>query len=357
MLVAAVLYFFLSYAYGGPSAPRSRTAALFAFAFLTALSVSIKRENSLLPIALTTLAAIVPFFSGGRTRAKGLGWIVLASVLVLVYATLELHIAASVASEVGEYGEFPFGVSGLASMLPSFSAAFGTFRWYLGTLLLVAVGLFVAFRERGLALYPAVLLVAYLLLYSTHVRSYYQLQAADVAPVDALRYSMNLMALWSVLAGVGGGQMLKYLFKVLPLRLRFAQVCGAVVVLVAAIESYRVTKSLQEEWMTDEYFSRIEPALIAARLAKESGAAILTAEPLLIQMYGDTDLNLFDFHGVKSELGDSLNSGTLLYVEHAAYSDPTTLTRYKEQLEALGRWQRREVHQGADFVIYALSLK
>jgi hypothetical protein len=52
-------------------------------------------------------------------------------------------------------------------------------------------------------MYAMCVFIAYLLLYSSHVRSYYQLESGSVGQFDTLRYSMNLAGLWSILAGLG----------------------------------------------------------------------------------------------------------------------------------------------------------
>jgi Dolichyl-phosphate-mannose-protein mannosyltransferase len=353
LLVGASLYFFLAYAYDPSSSKFARTSALLAFAFVTALAVSVKRENMLLPIVSPCVAVLLKRAAPQRTAPRGLGWIVLASILVILYGTSELHVSTSVASEVVEYRGFPFRLTGLLSMLPAFVASFLRFKWFLGTWILVAAGTVLAMRERHLALHLVGLLVAYLALYMTHVRSYYQLHASDVAPMDSLRYSMNLMVVWSVLAGFGAARLIaRARMYAANRRLNKIPAVAALCGVLAASTSYLVTRALRTELVADEYYTRVEPAVAAARLAKELHAQVLTMEPLLIQMYGDDGVNVLDLTSVNRDLLASITEGELLYVKHAAYSTGTNLDRYDDELQAINELSWRLVHRGSEFSIY-----
>ena len=108
-----------------------------------------------------------------------------------------------VRSETAEYATFPFSLAVLRTMLPLFLRSYLSVSWYLGSSILVLLGLIASIRARRRYIYPISVFTAYLLLYASHVRSYYQLQGGDVTQFDTLRYSINLAGLWSILAGLG----------------------------------------------------------------------------------------------------------------------------------------------------------
>src|SRR5579875_1267599 len=50
---------------------------------------------------------------------------------------------------------------------------------------------------------PILLLACFVLVYATHIRSYYEMESGHVDDQAALRFSMNLMGLWGIAVGLG----------------------------------------------------------------------------------------------------------------------------------------------------------
>ena len=184
-------------------------------------------------------------------------------------------------------------------------------------------------------------IIAYLSLYVSHVRSYYQVNYGDVTPADALRYSMNFMTMWALLAGVGLSYVVRGCRGVGDgLRWRAVGVTAALVVYGAT--AYRYTTALRDEVTSEEQRTRIEPSVVASQLAVAMGSAdtyVVTLEPLVLQMYGPSNVNVIALTRVNDQLIAALASQhehlKLLYLDNAIYRNEIDQNRYRPQLEVL----------------------
>jgi len=189
----------------------------------------------------------------------------------------------------------------------------------------VLVGLFLIRRCDCLTLYPVLVIIAYLSLYVSHVRSYYQVNYGDVAPADALRYSMNFMTMWALLSGVGLAYVVSRCRGVGDgLQWRAVGVTAALVIYGAT--TYWYTTALRDEVTSEEQRTRIEPSVVASQLAVAMGSAdtyVITLEPLVFQLYGPLDVNVIELTRINDQLIAALASRhehlNLLYLDSGIY--------------------------------------
>lgn len=150
---------------------------------------------------------------------------------------------------------YPFTVGRLATFVFGFARSFFVNEWYGGAVFVVAIGAIVSCRRRGLLLVPLVVFIAFGLLYAFHIRSYYEMRSGNVESLAALRFSMNLMTVWALLAGIGIGAVM---MKVRGLGLyrrykRISLIIGVGTLAFALAVSFIVTKSLRADAVEDEY--------------------------------------------------------------------------------------------------------
>ena len=208
--MSLALWWCLRYAFARPE-HSSRWHPLVTWcAFTTTLlfSLTVKRENILLAIVLPVIVFLVQFFNkrSQLSPIRNAWWIVLGSLVAFIFS-LQMKLFQSMGSETVLLNKFPITSGELIRLLPVFLRSFLVANWYGGAAILVLIGAAVAGRKRSLALFPLLLFTAYVLLYAFHIRSYYEMQSGNTDPRAALRFSMSLMSMWSILAGLGSASL------------------------------------------------------------------------------------------------------------------------------------------------------
>src|SRR5208337_495314 len=208
-------------------------------------ALTIKRENILLVIMLPVIAFVLHLAGKGAKNPpnRKAQWILLSTALALGFS-YQMRIIQTTGEETALLERFPLTLGGLLRLLPVFLRSFLVVQWYGGVAFLVLIGAMVAWRRKGLTLFPLVLFVAYILVYAFHIRSYYEMRLGQTDPRAALRFSMNLMGLWSILAGLGTAALLGLiqgtrLYKNHQLVFKTVGACG---LLFAISGSYLATK-------------------------------------------------------------------------------------------------------------------
>ena len=293
LVTLAVLFGVRSLLLSPRQADRGAVFNAAAYGALTLLAISVKRENFIVPAVLCGITTAL------LVAARGPSWPRLlrtcaVSVVVFGVATafvwLKLDFGSTIASETGEYGQYPFSVGILIEMAPVFLRSFSHWEcgtWAQGWLAIVGAWTLIS-RLRAAQLAVPLIFAAYLILYMSHVRSYYILNHGELTDADALRYSMNVMSLFSLMVGFGCCQIADVLPKWRTGQWPFyMNVVGAVVCLTAlCIASYIHTYVLRAAASEDEWHVRVEPALAAAGLLGSEAVAhtdVITLEPLLLR--------------------------------------------------------------------------
>ena len=350
----------------------SQRALLVNWLALTAtavLAVAVKRENVLL-VPVITLAGLM-FNLGRRDRAQRKRWLVNLGALTsggicVVFAVVQLRIVTVVQREMVEYAVFPFNVAVLRTMLPLFLKSYASVSWYLGGGILVLLGLIASIRAKRCGIYAVSVLIAYLLLYASHVRSYYQLQNGDVAQFDTLRYSMNIAGLWSILAGLGFAFSVDTLTKGrfgAWLRRRSGRVILWLFVGTYVMSSWVLTNRWKEDMVSTELAIRIEPAEAALELVDDLGTKntfVITLEPLLVQMLCREPVNVIAFPYLNGSLVQDVRrnnpEATFLYLEQAIYTSESDRERYRGAFDFLDGVQKERLSGNKNYVIYRINM-
>ena len=312
------------------------------FAFSTALlfAQTVKRED-LLPALILPL--LTPFLLQQKRR-KVIGILVATTSALALILAAGMHLQNTLSNEDELVKQFPMTASHLVAFVAGFLRSFMVFKWYAGTVFLAAAGLFIACRRRGIVLIPAVLLFAYVFLYACHIRSYDEMQSGAVEPQTALRFSMNFMGPWAIVAGLGTGSILtklagSHLWKT---RRPWLRLSTAIVAAAALAMSFIYAERLRDYEVEDETISRLTPARSAVHLARHPGGGpdlIITMEPLLIQMYAGPEVRIADLESVTPEelklLMPTSGGNQLIFLDETDHQSDTDLTRYGPQMAYL----------------------
>jgi hypothetical protein len=277
---------------------------------------------------------------------------------------LQLHLPQTQSSQIALLHKFPLTAAELASFLPVFVSSFFVVQWYGGAIILVLIGVIVASRQRGLALFPLLLFAGYLLLYAFHIRTYYEMKSGSTDSRAALRFSMSLMGMWSILAGLGTASMLRWLQRTRFWTNHRVPVNWIVGCTVAAIvvASFFATDYFREDVVRDEFRMRIEPSLTAVRAADHDPTRktyILTLEPLIPQMYADPSVDVIGLRSlndaVMKDIGFDQGAVDVLYLDERIHRSPEDEERYKSQLEYLNHFQRTSLTSNSLFSIIKID--
>jgi hypothetical protein len=271
-----------------------------------------------------------------------------------------MKIIQTMSSETALLNKFPLTRSELICLMPVFLRSFFVVRWYGGVVILVLIGVVIAWRRMALELFPLLLFVAYVLLYAFHIRSYYEMLSGSTDSRSALRFSMNLMSLWSILAGLGTASLVGWVRGSRPWKNHRAMAVwiAACVLVVALGVSYYATTYFREDVVEDEFRMRIEPSLTAVRIAthdRTRPSYVLTFEPLIPEMYAESDVKVLTAvdldGGVMREIGFLNGVTDVLYVDEAIHRTPADAERYKSQLEYLNEFPHKILATNAIFSV------
>jgi hypothetical protein len=365
--MSLVLWLYLRYAFAPPSRG-FRWHPIMTWCAFTAIllfSLTVKRENVLLIIALPVIVLLVRY-KDMHSNHSSIGrscWIVLSASFGLILS-FQMRILQTTSSETALLGKYPLTRSEFLGLLPVFLRSFFVVQWYGGAIILVLIGIIAAWRRMALELFPLLLFASYVLLYAFHIRSYYEMLSGSTDSRSALRFSMNLMSMWSILAGLGTAALVAWVrrsrrwsnHRVL------ADWTAAFAVVIALGVSYYATTYFREDVVEDEFRMRIEPSLSAVRVANEDRTRenyILTLEPLIPQMYADPSVDVLGLDDlddpVMKEIGFSEGVTGLLYLDEEIHRTPADAERYESQLEYMNHFPRSTLTSSAVFSIIKVA--
>jgi len=202
------------------------------------------------------------------------------------------------------------------------------------------------------------------LLYAFHIRTYYEMRSGSTDARAALRFSMNLMCMWSVLAGLGTAALLRWVRRTRMWKNHSVLVNGIAVCTVVVIVgvSYFATSYFREDEVADEFRMRIEPSLAAVQIAardRTKETFVITLEPLIPQMYADPSVDVLSLHDLNGaamgEIGFTQGVANVLYLDEEIRRSPADAERYKSQLEYLNQFQRSTLTSNAVFSVIKIA--
>lgn len=327
-------------------------------------SLTVKRENILLAILLPLLTPLIVAHRSESRCGREISIVLVAVSSVLAFPlSANMRLLHTTSSEATLLKEFPLNPAHFFSFVTGFVRSFFVLEWYGGTVFAVVLGMIVLWRRKGLCLVPLCLFTAYVLLYAVHIRSYYEMRLGQVELASALRFSMSLMRLWSILAGVGVGAAMAT-FPTLGLRpskrivtgLKWASVAGVLGI------GFVLTRSIRSDAVEDETHVRLAPAFSALEDTSSGGSEfIVSLEPLDIQMYAGPASGVVDLATVDpSELKTMMSPGSsdqFILIEETDRESHADMDRYGEQFQYLKSLSRKTLHSGDGFEIIHLARK
>lgn len=324
-------------------------------------SMTVKREDALLALLLPLLMLIPS--AKGEVRSRRLWrWFITASSLLAILLSWRMQLWATSQNEQVLLHQFPLTPLRLLHFTISFISSFAVMKWYGGTFVAVLGGAIVAIRRKSAALIPLLLLIAFILVYATHVRSYYEMASGRVSPESALRFSMNLMGLWSLMAGLGAGWFIRVLqgLKLLRSRVHLQRYALTAVTSALLCVSGAAVYRLRRDVVEDETNSRVMPAMVAAEATEDKGADlayILTMDPLVIQMYEGKNVRVVDLESIDGNILHALITSRvkLVLLKQDDRFQVADLERYGEPIRRLLLMPSTRIDGGEGFSVMRID--
>jgi hypothetical protein len=342
--VTLVVWLYLRLCDRGQLGRGSQAITWIAYSAALLFSQTVKREDILLAAIMPImLPFILPRGNSRRSEKYTSGALIIGTSALAAILSIKIHLLQTSSSEVKLLQQFPMTPLHLATFVVGFLKSFFVNEWYGGTVFAVIDGIAIAVMRRGRALLPIVLLTAYVLLYAFHIRSYYEMRSGLIEPRAALRFSMNVMALWAVVAGQGIGSIMTSLVRSRTWN-RYGQLsfyCGGTVAAVTLVLAFIATLHLRESAVEDERISRLDPAFSVIHFTSLVGTQfdpVVTMEPLIIQMYGAPTIEVVNLEALGSDALRliSRNGGSdVLFLNETDTLSDADMDRYGEQVRRM----------------------
>jgi hypothetical protein len=248
------------------------------------------------------------------------------------------------------------------ALFPAFLMAFGFWRFYLGfgfLLLLMPICWIKYPRMRGVI----IIFVAYLILYSGHWRSYYFTRSLEASIWDTVRYALNILPLFAIVAGAC---FFTALSGINIGKLHIRGIIGRIVVLLALLlmaSNIWISLNLRSELLGEERIGRVLPVRRAIDLMQnlnDSEYWVFTYTPCLFQLYGSPDLNIVDISGINrySEIADEIVRNDRAYACLTPFDRSEQVrTRFPMQSAWLDSNSAETLNQTDEMIIIRLELE
>lgn len=363
LCMTAALWYFLRFVESRQENVWTQVSTWIAYTTTLLYALLVKREDLLLPIAAVASLPFVLRKNGwaSSTTVRTVALLLLPSLLA-AGLTASIGLRSTTATEADVLRRFPITAAHLFAFVFGFLRSFWVLHWYAGTAVLVLAGIVAAFVKFPRTLGPVILLIAYVIVYAFHVRGYYEMEAGHVELDAALRFSMNMMTLWAVVAGCGGAFLvstlrpLKRLHESAALRRYLAM--GALSLVALPLWW---TLRLRDYETEDEWRSRFTPAAAAVDYAQraQSSLYVVTMEPLTVQMMGDPNLRVVDLEAADlrtlHELVSKNPKNPLLVVRQDDRFSTTDIDRYGEPLRYILSIPHTVVDRGDGYQLLMLD--
>jgi hypothetical protein len=343
----------------------SRSLFWAAWTLVALYSQTVKREGLLISVIfLVVLPWIFGSFKVPRHRMYEVSCLLLISVALAGGLSLTMHLFQTTIHESELLDAFPLNVTRLTILVYSFLRSFGVYRWYAGTGVSVLIGMILCCRRKSLASVPLALFAAFIVLYALHIRSFYEMRSPSLDPQTALRFSMTLMGLWAILAGLGLWALGRTIvgFRLFLAYRKPITITVCCIIVGLCIRSFKQTVALRDESKEDEDLVRLRPAEDAEEMASRAPAKpdyVVTLEPLIIQMYSPATEKIIDLETVTATTVPQLLAGDdsvgIIYLEEQINQTDADEARYKLQTQFIDTLPRKLLEQTESFRVFRLG--
>jgi len=280
-------------------------------------------------------------------------------VIILVFSFVSLDVLGIVDINKGDISQAPFALSYFKDLAPVFLKSFLSIRWHLFYFLFFLIGLFVSIKK-GYALFPILIFLFYLALYTTHYRSYYYTRGIEVTIDEAFRYTTSMISFYSLTVGLGIYFFITKISKNLnPYGLKKSLRTILVILSIFILGvSYFYSYQNRAYFIEDELKSRIYPVKRTLEFINHKNISVISSEHILFQIYGNKSLDVIDFNSIDiliptSLVDERIETKEVIYLQ-TIENDEINGKRYSKQFEFIESKNKELIYEEDHFRIYRI---
>lgn len=276
-----------------------RFSSIFILAFFSlVIAILTKRENLILLVFLY-LIPLIRYYYHQKFAVKNYIIFVLSSTVLLFVLTYNINIFEVESNEGLDVGSATFSLNNLfINIRQLFLALIDYSFWGITGIVFILSSIYFFLKKvkNKLSVFSFILIVLYILVYSSHYRSYYQVKFNLVHPFETLRYSTNYFPIIAIFitsinfSKIEGFNLLRNKFLLFPL------------LILLVFNVYKLRLNFSE----DEYYSRIRPIKTTLKYSKKNDL-IITDLPIIFHCFIKSNQTIIDMNTLQqSRLNDLL---------------------------------------------------
>jgi hypothetical protein len=327
-------------------------------AILTVLffAMLVKRENLIL--FLVPIISIIYFTIKEKSFNPVIShWpftIVIVAVLLLYRFGINLN--TTIEAEIPDVNGFPFNYKFFLVLFPLFLKSLFSFSWFsvFTPFCIMGVIYIIVKHNKNIGMVIiTILFLTYLLLYTSHYRSYYFIRQGNASTFETLRYITTFFPLYCILSSLS----LIYFFEKFK-RIKSIRVVNySIIVLLFLFSTALVYQghALKRQFSAIEFENRVDPVLISASYLKQN-AVVVTSEPLLFQIFCNPDLSIINFYSIGCTYDSETFSKLLIdrqvyFLKKSFQDDPIEIERNPESYRLLNTYKHTIIKQSKGFTL------
>lgn len=256
-------------------------------------SILIKRENFLLYLPIITIP-LYRYYKREEILPNQYLFFLFKTTLFISYFFLFIGLLGIEENEAGDIGKSTFSFNYFILNIKEWLIAIFTFSYWGFTGIILMISLLISIYNKELTFIGFLSLslsLGFLILYSSHYRSYYQVNYGLTHPFETLRYSVNYFPLLAIY--ISSVNLDKFSIHLQKRYIYILQICMII------ISSYQTIKTRILLW-EDEQISRIEPVLETLKVTNNHDI-IITEIPIIFHTFSGEDQHIVDAFFITEE--------------------------------------------------------
>lgn len=313
---------------------------------ILAYLILIKRENIIVGICLL-LATLIHFVKNHDYKIhyniKKVIYFLPSLIISGIIALVVINYFQTLECEEIEIAAKAFSISYFKVNIIKIIDGLLIYDWYLIFTLFMVIGLTISIKYDK-SYYLLTVFIGYTILYTFHHRSYYFVKGGGVTEIEFVRYTINIIGVYSLIAGLGIYHMGKLIYNYIISNFRFKIFhinigVFIIIIMICSISFYK-TICLRTNLVSLENAKRIQPMESVLEYLKGKKAVVVTMDTLLYQIFGPDNLELVSIATINKckpiqYFNNIIKQNDVYYVEKDEYSDTLNQERWAEQFDYL----------------------
>lgn len=332
--------------------------------FINLLSVHFKRENIII-IFFPLIMLLVSFLKDKKSLIVSLKKLFPYLLFLLglgVYYIYILDVPMSIKVESDYAIGYPFQLKFFLPLFQMFIDGFATYKWFYiyGIFLIIGI-IFIPFniKRNPLILYPAFILILFLMINSVHHRSYYFVRSGVVTAFDSLRHINMLSPFFAIVTGYGIFRLIQLIKERNFLKGKI-NVVFYILTFLMSIHLLFLTYQSRVDLIEIEKHNRILPISTLIQSINQEEDIVITDQSILLQNYCEPNLRIIEFTALgdiisNEQINSLMQENRIFLLWKDYFNEDVFRNRYKHSFETLDQINKSVVRNCEGFQIIELK--